>query len=78
MRAVVDAAGRIVVPKPLREAMGLRAGSTVEISRYAAGLQLIPTGRTVRLEEEDGVRVAAGETTIDDEGVFGLIDIGRR
>jgi AbrB family looped-hinge helix DNA binding protein len=78
MRAVVDAAGRIVVPKPLREAMGLRAGSAVEITRYGAGLQLIPTGRTARLEEEDGVLVATGETTIDDEVVFGLIDIGRK
>lgn len=78
MRAVVDAAGRVVVPKPLREAMGLRAGSAVEISRYGAGLQLIPAGRTARLQEEDGVLVAAGETTIDDEVVFGLIDIGRK
>ncbi|TBM40051.1 AbrB/MazE/SpoVT family DNA-binding domain-containing protein, partial [Mycolicibacterium smegmatis] len=33
MKAVVDAAGRIVVPKPLREALGLQPGSTVEISR---------------------------------------------
>ncbi len=78
MRAVVDQAGRIVVPKPLREAVGLQAGSTVEISRYGAGLQLIPTGRTARLEEESGVLVAAGETTIDDEVVFGLIDLGRK
>lgn len=78
MKAVVDAAGRIVVPKPLREAMGLRAGSTVEISRYGAGLQLIPTGRTARLEDEDGVLVATGETAIDDEVVFGLIDAGRK
>ncbi len=28
MKAVVDAAGRIVVPKPLREALGLQPGST--------------------------------------------------
>lgn len=74
----MDSVGRIVVPKPLREVMGLHAGSTVEISRYGAGLQLIPTGRTARLEEEDGVLVATGETVIDDETVFGLIDAGRR
>ncbi|HEX3613414.1 MAG TPA: AbrB/MazE/SpoVT family DNA-binding domain-containing protein [Sporichthyaceae bacterium] len=70
--------GRIVVPKPLREALGLSTGSVVHISRYGAGLQLIPAGRTARLVEEAGVLVATGDTTIDDETVFGLIDAGRR
>ncbi|MEX2621609.1 MAG: AbrB/MazE/SpoVT family DNA-binding domain-containing protein [Egibacteraceae bacterium] len=78
MKVVVDSVGRIVVPKALREALGLRAGSTVEISRYGAGLQLVPSGRTARLEQEDGVLVATGDTTIDDEVVFGLLDAGRR
>jgi AbrB family looped-hinge helix DNA binding protein len=31
MRAVIDRAGRIVVPKPLRLALGLRPGQTLEI-----------------------------------------------
>ena len=74
----MDSVGRIVVPKPLRDALGLQSGSTVEISRYGAGLQLVPTGRTARLESEEGALVATGETTIDDEVVFGLLDAGRR
>lgn len=78
MRAVVDAVGRIVVPKALRDLLGLQPGSTVEISRYGAGLQLVPSGRTARLVTEDGVLVATGQTQIDDEDVFGLIDGGRR
>ena len=78
MRATVDAVGRIVVPKALRDALGLTPGSTVDISQYGAGLQLVPTGRTARLVTEDGVLVAAGETPIDDDIVFGLIDAGRR
>jgi len=78
MEASIDGVGRIVVPKPLRDALGLRAGSTVDISRYGAGLQLLPTGRTARLVEESGVLVAAGETVIDDDVVFGLTDTGRR
>lgn len=78
MKAVVDSVGRIVVPKALRAALGLQPGSAVEISRYGAGLQLVPAGRTARLEQEDGALVAAGETTIDDEDVFGLLDAGRR
>ena len=64
--------------KALRDALGLRAGSTVDISRYGAGLQLIPHSRTARLVEEAGVLVVTGETAIDDDVVFGLIDAGRR
>lgn len=78
MEATIDSVGRIVVPKPLRDALGLRAGSTVDISRYGDGLQLVPTGRTARLVEEAGVLVATGDISIDDEVVFGLIDSGRR
>lgn len=78
METTIDAVGRIVVPKPLREALGLVAGSTVDISRYGAGLQLVPAGRTARLVEESGALVATGDTMIDDVVVFGLIDTGRR
>ena len=78
LETTIDAVGRVVVPKPLRDALGLLPGSTVDISRYGAGLQLVPTGRTARLVEEAGVLVATGETTIDDDVVFGLVDAGRR
>lgn len=78
MKSTVDAVGRIVVPKALRDALGLTPGSTVDISRYGSGLQLVPTGRVARLVEESGVLVATGETSIDDDDVFALIDAGRR
>jgi len=78
MKTSIDSVGRIVVPKALRDALGLTAGSTVDISRYGAGLQLIPTGRTAQLVEESGVLVATGETTVDDDVIFGLLDSGRR
>ncbi|MFN8175003.1 MAG: AbrB/MazE/SpoVT family DNA-binding domain-containing protein [Solirubrobacteraceae bacterium] len=78
MRATIDAVGRIVVPKPLRDALGLTPGATVDISRYGPGLQLVPAGRTARLVEEDGELVATGDTPLDDEQLFGLIDAGRR
>jgi AbrB family looped-hinge helix DNA binding protein len=78
MEAVVDSVGRIVVPKALRDSLGLHAGSKVDITRYGAGLQLVPSGRTARLVEEAGVLMATGETIIDDETVFGILDAGRR
>ena len=78
MEAVVDQAGRIVLPKLLREALGLFPGTKVDISPYGAGVQIVPAGRTARLVEEDGGLVSAGATPVDDDILFGLIDAGRR
>lgn len=78
MKTTIDSAGRVVVPKPLRDALGLTPGSHLDISAYGAGLALIPGGRTARLVEEDGRLVITGETKITDEDVFALIDAGRR
>jgi AbrB family looped-hinge helix DNA binding protein len=78
MEAIVDQAGRIVLPKFIRDALGLLPGTKVDISPYGAGVQVVPTGRTARIVEEDGVLVSAGETPVDDDILFSLIDAGRR
>jgi AbrB family looped-hinge helix DNA binding protein len=78
MEAVIDQSGRVVLPKPIRDALGLLPGTKVDITPYGAGVQLVPAGRTARLVEENGVVVAAGETPVDDDVVFALIDAGRK
>lgn len=78
METTIDAVGRIVVPKPLRDALGLTPGAVVDISRYGSGLQLTPGGRTARLVEEDGELVLTGDTQLTDETMYALIDGGRR
>ncbi len=78
METTIDAAGRIVVPKALRDALGLVPGSTVDVSAYGDGLHVAPGGRTARIVEEDGVLVATSDTVVDDETVYRLIDAGRR
>jgi len=50
----------------------------VDISTYGAALQLVPAGRTARIVDEAGVLVVAGDTEVDDDIVFGLIDRVRR
>ncbi len=60
----IDSVGRIVVPKPLRDALGLTPGTKLDVSRYGAGLQLVPAGRTARLAYRDGVLVGTGGTVI--------------
>lgn len=78
METTIDSLGRIVVPKALRDALGLTAGSTVDVSRYGAGLQLVPAGRTARLLEVDGALLADSTRPVTDEDVVGLLDSGRR
>lgn len=78
MEATVDDVGRIVLPKPLRDRLGLSPGTKVDVSEYGAGLQVVPRGRTARLVESDGRLVATADTPVTDEDVFGLLDAGRR
>ncbi|MHB2024711.1 MAG: AbrB/MazE/SpoVT family DNA-binding domain-containing protein [Mycobacteriales bacterium] len=78
MEAIIDNAGRVVVPKPIRDALGLLPGTKVDISPYGAGAQLVPAGRTARLVEENGQLVAAGDTPVDDDTMYALIDACRK
>lgn len=78
METSIDAVGRIVVPKQLRDALGLTPGSTVDISIYGAALHLVPTGRTARLVTDEGRLIADSTTPVTDEIVFGLIDTMRK
>jgi len=78
MKTTIDSAGRLVVPKVLRDRLGLEPGSTVDISPYGAGLQLVAVSRTARVRSIRGDVVAESETTITDEDVFALLDGDRR
>lgn len=78
MEATIDSVGRIVVPKQFRDSLGLIPGSTVDITAYGAGLHVVPSGRTARLVDVDGVLAAESITPVTDDTVFGLLDSGRR
>ena len=79
MKATIDSAGRLLLPKSLRDALGLTPGSTVDVSPYGGGVQVTPGGRTARLERsEDGRLVARSETVVTDDVMFALSDAGRR
>lgn len=49
MRIAIDQAGRIVVPKPLREALRLEGGSILEIRECEGRLELEPVPVPMRL-----------------------------
>ena len=79
MEATIDSGGRLLLPKALREALGLAPGSKVDISRYGTGVQVTPGGRTARMERDaDGRLVSRGETQVSDDVMYTLLDAGRR
>jgi AbrB family looped-hinge helix DNA binding protein len=79
MRTTIDAAGRLVVPKPLRDELGFAPGSELELTAVDGRLEATIPSR-VRVEEgPHGVRFAA-ETNqqLSTEQVRELMDRGRR
>ena len=44
MRATIDAVGRLVIPKPLRVALGLGPETELDITLDGTGLRLSTTG----------------------------------
>jgi len=79
MRTTIDAAGRLVVPKPLRDELGFAPGVELELEAVDGRLEVTVPSR-VRIEDgPHGVRFAAdaGEPLSADE-VRRLIERGRR
>jgi len=64
----IDKAGRIVIPKKMREAMGLQAGSRLRVERAGDRLVIEPPVEEARLETRDGLLVLAGggKRTVED------------
>jgi AbrB family looped-hinge helix DNA binding protein len=60
MRTTIDAAGRIVVPKVLRETLGFTAGQPLEIVERDGRLEIVPAPTPMRLEDKgDGCTAVA-------------------
>lgn len=79
MRTTIDAAGRLVVPKALREQLGFVAGVELELDAVDGRLEVTVPSR-VRVERgQHGVRFAADEhDRLTSEQVRSLIERGRR
>jgi AbrB family looped-hinge helix DNA binding protein len=77
MRVTIDMAGRLVIPKPLRDEVGITSGE-VEVTIDGAALKIeAPAGDD--LEERDGrLIIPGGGAVVDDALVEALRDAGRR
>jgi AbrB family looped-hinge helix DNA binding protein len=79
MRTTIDAAGRLVVPKPLREELGFAPGTELEVDAVDGRLEVVVPSR-VRVEDgPHGVRFAAdGAERLSAEQVRAVVERGRR
>jgi AbrB family looped-hinge helix DNA binding protein len=73
MRATIDQAGRLVIPKSLRDRLGLRPGE-VEVLAEGAGIRVEPIAGESLVERGGRLVIPAAGTDIDDETVRSLRD----
>jgi AbrB family looped-hinge helix DNA binding protein len=77
MKATIDKAGRMVIPRPLRERIGLAGGGVVEIEIEGSGLRIRPVSGTKLREVGDLLVIPRTGVSIDDGVVSELIDADR-
>jgi AbrB family looped-hinge helix DNA binding protein len=71
MQATIDKAGRLVIPKPLRDRLGLVPG-VVEVAADGNALR-VESLASEELQEEDGrLVIAAAGVQVDDDVVWTL------
>lgn len=77
MKATIDKVGRLVIPRPLRERIGLAGGGTVEIDIDGSDLRIRPVAGSRLREEGDLLVIPRAGIAIDDTRVRELIDADR-
>jgi len=61
MRTTIDSAGRIVVPKPLRDALGFGPGEALEVEAHDGRLEVEVAPTPMKLTRSEGVLAATPE-----------------
>jgi len=74
MRTTIDKAGRLVIPRSLRNRIGLAGGGEVEIELDGAALRIEPVAGTELREDGGLLFIPTTGASIDDALVRELID----
>lgn len=77
MKASIDEAGRLVIPKRLREQVGIRSGP-VEVTAEGSALRIELPAADALVERDGRLLIAGGGARIDDATVRSLRDAGQR
>ncbi|HBX81761.1 MAG: AbrB/MazE/SpoVT family DNA-binding domain-containing protein [Actinomycetales bacterium] len=82
MRTTIDAAGRVVLPADVRDALGLAAGSEVDLVLIDGRIEITIAAVEGTVSVEDGwpqlTPTRADQPTLDDQTVQDTIRINRR
>lgn len=81
MKTTIDAAGRVVIPKALRERLGLGGGREVDIEEHDGVVEIRTASRAVVVTRKDGrpvLTVDGDVPTLTDEETRDLLDETRR
>jgi AbrB family looped-hinge helix DNA binding protein len=73
MQVTIDQAGRIVIPKAVRDHFGLRKDSTLELEERADGIVLTPVGSSAVLMRDEQGWLTAHSPVLTDVDVEKLI-----
>jgi AbrB family looped-hinge helix DNA binding protein len=65
MKATIDSAGRVVIPKKIRDAAGLKAGTELEVRLRDGRIEIEPAYLPVRLVREGTLLVAVPEIPVE-------------
>jgi AbrB family looped-hinge helix DNA binding protein len=81
MRTTIDAAGRVVIPKALRDEAGLGAGAEVEVELRDGRIEIEPATVPMRVVEKDGDVLIEADVEVPpltDEDVRAVLERVRR
>ena len=80
MTITIDAAGRVVIPKAMRDALGLAAGVPLAVTTDGVGVRIGPATIGGHLVEVDGqlVAVSSSGRKVTDRELRKAMDAGRR
>jgi bifunctional DNA-binding transcriptional regulator/antitoxin component of YhaV-PrlF toxin-antitoxin module len=78
MRTTIDAAGRLVVPRAIREQVGVYGPTDVEVELDGAAIRIEPVTDDTLAEEEGRLVIPQTGTTVNAETVERLRDADRR
>lgn len=65
MRTTIDSGGRVVIPRDIRAALGLRAGQQVDIAVVDGRVSIDVTGVGMHLEDSGGIPVSVPDEPVE-------------
>ena len=77
MKATIDKAGRVVIPKAIRDQVGIQPG-TVEIRVEGAGIRIQPVADDTVTERRGRLIIPSSGKVLTEEVVRALRDAGQR